>query len=63
MKPLLIFKLDALLGKAEILNFKQEVERGLEVGTLILGPEVEILAFDEAGRLVYPPPTAQKVSL
>lgn len=61
MKPLLILKLGALLPREEVLNFKKEAERGLETGALILGPEVEILAFDELGRLVYPIPTARDV--
>ena len=54
MKPLLILKPGALLPREEVLIFKKEVERGLEAGALILSPEVEILAFDELGRLVYP---------
>lgn len=54
MKPLLVLKLGALLPREEVLNFKKEVKRGLETGALILGPEVEVLAFDELGRLVYP---------
>lgn len=54
MKPLLVLQLGALLPREEVLNFKKEVKRGLETGALILGPEVEVLAFDELGRLVYP---------
>lgn len=59
MKPLLIVKLQANISPEAQRAYMEVIKTGIEQGALVIGPESELIAFDELGRLVYPIPTAR----
>lgn len=54
MIPLLIVKLNGPSSQERRAAFMRTAAEGIRAGALILSDECDVLAFDEAGRLVYP---------
>lgn len=52
--PLILFKLKMRLCPEDLKRTREEIVAGLKSGALIVGPELEVIAFDSEGRLVYP---------
>ena len=52
--PLIIARLNTLLPQEQRQKTMDTIAKGIEQGALIIGPEIEIIAFDNKGRLVYP---------
>lgn len=59
MKPLLIVKLQANISPEAQRAYMEVIKTGIEQGALVIGPESELIAFDELGRLAYPPQEAK----
>lgn len=60
MKPLLIIKLSAMIPPEAQRAYMETIAKGIEQGALVLGPDCEIIAFDEVGRLAYSTPQEVK---
>lgn len=59
MKPLLIVKLRADISPEAQRAYMEVIKTGIEQGALVIGAESELIAFDELGRLAYPPQEAK----
>lgn len=54
VKPLLIVKLNSIEPQEKLNGYMSVVAEGIAKGALVIGPECEIIAFDDNGKLVYP---------
>lgn len=52
--PLIIARLNTVFPREQRDEAMKTIAKGIENGALVIGPEVEIIAFDNKGRLAYP---------
>lgn len=62
MTPLLIVKINGYRDPSQLARDMETIADGIKKGALVLGGDCEVIAFDEAGRLVYPIRTAEVVT-
>lgn len=54
MKPLLIVKINSNRKAEQLAEDMKTIADGIQKGALVLSGDCEVIAFDDAGRLVYP---------
>lgn len=54
VKPLLVLKLNMLADTATLTGFTETAKQAFSDGCLIIDNRVEMIAFDDRGKMVYP---------